>query len=149
MTNTAVMALEAGNRVAEELRGRLKMKGVLVEMAKLGQIIELRCEMPQCYCPKGRTHFDPRSKTPTDWAPNPDHHPIPRRAKGTLQRDNVRLAHVFCNRNRDGWHTRIAAMLGQDMSLDQIAKSLNRRKVPRPDGQAAWTARFVRKVFVS
>lgn len=82
MTNTAVMALEAGDRVAEELRGRLKMKGVLVEMAKLGQILELRCEMPQCYCPKGRTHFDPRSKTLTDWAPNPDHHPIPGGRRG-------------------------------------------------------------------
>ncbi len=134
--------------MAEALEN-LKMTGILIEMAKLGQIIELRCEMPQCYCPKGPSYFDPRSNPLPEWAPNEDHYPVPKRAKGTLRRDNVRLAHVYCNGNRDGWHTKIAAMLERDMSLDQIAKTLNRQKSSRPDGKGIWTAKFVRRVFVS
>jgi hypothetical protein len=56
---------------------------------------------------------------------------------------------VYCNSIREGWHTRIAAMLAKDMSVDQIGKALNRRKIPRPDGKGLWTAKFVRRVFVS
>src|SRR6266511_1272213 len=69
---------EAWQALAEEMRERLKIRGVLVQMAERGQLIELRCEMPRCFCPKGRGYFDPKSVPMTEWAPNPDHYPIDR-----------------------------------------------------------------------
>jgi len=54
-----------GETVAEQLRA-LGTRGVLVQMAERGQIFELRCEMPKCYCHKGRGHFDPRSTPPDE-----------------------------------------------------------------------------------
>jgi hypothetical protein len=142
-------SVEMGSRVAEELRSRLGMRGVLVKVAERGQMIELRCEMPQCYCPKGRDYFDPKSAPMTDWAPNTDHHPTPRAAGGKLTPDNVRLSHVFCNNTAYGWRQRIKAMLERGKSLDQIADELNLKKVPRPHGRPTWTASDVREVFVS
>lgn len=55
-------AYDAGmdHAVADELRA-LRVRGVLVQMAERRQIIELRCEMPQCYCHKGRVYFEPRT----------------------------------------------------------------------------------------
>ena len=50
--------------MGDTLAGRLRelgTRGVLVQMAQRGQIIELRCEMPKCYCHKGRGYFDPKS----------------------------------------------------------------------------------------
>jgi hypothetical protein len=140
---------DAGDQtLAEDLRAR-GVKGVLVQMAERGQLMELRCEMPQCYCPKGRAHFDRRSNPMTDWAPNPDHYPVPKWAHGHLGPDNVRLAHAFCNRTDYGWRTSIKSMLAKGKSLEQIADTLNRRKVRRPHGQVTWTGDGVRKVFVS
>ena len=49
-----------GDTLADRLRA-LGTRGVLVQMAQRGQIIELRCEMPKCYCHKGRGYFEPRS----------------------------------------------------------------------------------------
>jgi hypothetical protein len=46
--------------VAEAMR-RLGLRGGLIQMAERGQIMKLECEMPQCYCPKGRRHFQERS----------------------------------------------------------------------------------------
>jgi hypothetical protein len=40
----------AERSVADQLR-ELKVKGILVQMAERGQILELKCEMPQCYHP--------------------------------------------------------------------------------------------------
>jgi hypothetical protein len=37
----------ADSSVADQLRA-LGMKGVLVQMAERGQLLALRCEMPQC-----------------------------------------------------------------------------------------------------
>src|SRR5439155_2899617 len=103
-----------------------------------------RCEMPQCYCPKGRAYFDVRRTPLTAWAPNPDHYPILKMAGGQLRFDNVRLAHVLCNRTDYGWRMSIKNMLAKGMSLQQIADTLNRRKVPRPHGEISWTASKVR-----
>jgi hypothetical protein len=64
--------------MGDTLAGRLPAlgtRGVLVQMAQRGQIIELRCEMPKCYCHKGRGYFEPRSTPLPDWAPSPDHYP--------------------------------------------------------------------------
>lgn len=53
-----------GDTLVDRLREELGVRGVLVQMAKRRQIIELRCEMPSCYCHKGRAHFDPKSHLP-------------------------------------------------------------------------------------
>lgn len=137
-----------GETVAEQLRA-LGTRGVLVQMAERGQIIELRCEMPKCYCHKGRGHFDPRSTPLTSWAPSPDHYPRLKADGGHLVAWNVRLAHVLCNREDYGWRMRIRRMLEEGMSLEEIAEDLNRKGIRRPHGSAKWSPSAVRKAFVS
>ena len=95
-----------GIKAADELVER-GVRGVLLQMAKSGQIIELRCEMPKCYCHKGRAHFEPRSTPLSDWAPSPDHYPRLKSDGGHLVPWNVRLSHVLCNREDYGWRMRI------------------------------------------
>ena len=63
--------------------------------------------------------------------------------------DNVRLAHRLCNRRDYEWRTRINAMLGKRMSLEEIAVKLNAETVPTIHGTNRWTAASVRKAFVS
>ena len=76
MTATAATAKSRpGDTIADCLREELGVRGVLVQMAKRRQIIELRCEMPSCYCHKGRAHFDPKSHPPGPWELSPDHLP--------------------------------------------------------------------------
>ena len=126
----------------------LGVRGVLLQMARDGQIIDVRCEMPQCYCFRGRRHFD--SRLPAfDWSPTPDHYPRLKAHGGHLTPDNVRLAHRLCNQRDYGWRMRINAMLGKRMSLDDIAAKLNAKKVPAIHGTNRWTAAAVRKAFVS
>jgi hypothetical protein len=126
----------------------LGVRGVLLQMARDGQIIDVRCEMPQCYCFRGRRHFDPRLPT-TDWSPTPDHYPRLKAHGGHLTPDNVRLAHKLCNQRDYLWRMRINAMLGKRMSLEDIATNLNDKKVPTIHGTNHWTAAAVRKAFVS
>jgi hypothetical protein len=71
---TELALARMGDTLAARLRA-LGTRGALVQMAQRGQITELRCEMPKCYCHKGRGYFDPRSTPLTDWAPSPDHYP--------------------------------------------------------------------------
>jgi hypothetical protein len=137
-----------GDTVVDQLRA-LGTRGVLVQMARRGQIIELRCEMPQCYCHQGRGYFDPRSTPLTDWAPSPDHYPRLKADGGHLVPWNVRLSHVLCNRQDYGWRMRIRRMLENGMSLEQIAENLNHKRVRRPHGTAKWSAAAVREAFVS
>jgi hypothetical protein len=63
-----------GHTLADRLRA-LGTRGVLLQMAQRGQILELRCEMPMCYCHKGRGYFEPRSSPLPAWAPTADHYP--------------------------------------------------------------------------
>jgi Recombinase len=140
---------EAWEARAEYMREHLNLSGVLVQLAKRGQLLDLQCEMPSCYCPKGRKHFDAKTNPMTDWAPNPDHYPILRMAGGELKADNIRLAHVRCNNIDYRWRTSIKPMLAEGMSLSEIAAELNKKRVPRPHGEPTWTARSVRRVFVS
>ena len=138
--------------MGDTLAGRLRAlgtRGVLVQMAERGQIIELRCEMPKCYCQKGRGYFESRSHPPPDWAPSPDHYPKLKADGGHLVAWNVRLSHVLCNREDYGWRMRIRRMLEKGMSLDEIAENLNRKGIRRPHGSATWSAASVRKAFVS
>ena len=103
-------------------------------MAQRGQIIELRCEMPKCYCHKGRGYFEPRSTPLPDWAPSPDHYPRLKADGGQLVPWNVRLSHVLCNREDYGWRMRIRRMLEKGMSLEEIAENLNHKGIRRPHG---------------
>lgn len=117
-------------------------------MARDGQIIDVRCEMPRCYYYRGRREFDPRSPR-SDWSPTPDHYPRLKAHGGHLTRDNVRLAHLLCNNRDYGWRMKINAMLAKRMSLEEIAARLNAQKVPAIHGTNRWTAASVRKAFVS
>jgi len=147
---TRFMSPEAtmGETVGYQLRA-LGTRGVLVQMAERGQIIELRCEMPMCYCHKGRGYFEPRSTPLTNWAPSPDHYPRLKADGGHLVPWNVRLAHVLCNQQDYLWRMRIRRMLEKGMSLEEIAENLTRKRVRRPHGRQTWSATAVRKAFVS
>jgi hypothetical protein len=140
--------------LAQQLR-ELGVRGVLVKMAEHGQLLELKCEMPTCYCPQGSRHFEARPRTTPlpRWAVNPDHYPKLKMDGGHLDPWNVRLAHVFCNVMDVGWRRRIRAMLEKNptMSFEQIAEALNRKlsvHVP-PDAKGEWTAELVRRAYVS
>ncbi len=131
---------------------RLGVHGILWQLAQHGQIVDVRCEMPQCYCSRGRRHFDPRSPRGSggsDWEPTADHYPRLKEHGGHLTPDNVRLAHRLCNRRDYSWRIKINAMLGKRMSLEEIAEELNARQVPTIHGTNRWTASSVRKAFVS
>ena len=138
----------AGASVVEKLEA-LGVRGILRQLAQDGQIIDVRCEMPQCYCFRGRRYFDPRSAGPSDWEPTADHYPRLKAHGGHLTPDNVRLAHRLCNRRDYRWRMKINAMLGKRMSLEEIAERLNAEKVPTIHGTNRWTAASVRKAFVS
>ena len=146
--NTTSSEAIMGDKLVARLRA-LGTRGVLVQMAQCGQIIELRCEMPNCYCHKGRGYFDKRSTPLTDWAPSPDHYPRLKSDGGHLDPWNVRLSHVLCNREDYGWRMKIRRMLEKGMSLDEIAANLNHNGIRRPHGSATWSATSVRKAFVS
>ena len=126
----------------------LGVRGVLRQVARDGQILDVRCEMPQCYCPRGRGSFDQVS-TGSDWSPTADHYPRLKAHGGHLTPDNVRLAHRLCNRRDYGWRLRINEMLRNRMSLEDIAADLNAKKVPPIHGAERWTPASVRKAFVS
>ena len=128
----------------------LGVRGILRQLAQDGQIVDVRCEMPQCYCFRGRKYFDPKSPPPlSDWSPTADHYPRLKIHGGHLTPDNVRLAHRLCNRVDYGWRMRINAMLAKGMSLEEIADQLNAKKVPTIPDTNHWTASAVRKAFVS
>lgn len=137
-----------GETLADRLRA-LGTGGVLVKMAQRGQLLELRCEMPMCYCHKGRDYFEPMASPVPIWAPTADHYPRLKADGGHLVPWNVRLSHSRCNKMDAGWRSRIRRMLEKKMSLEEIAESLNRQGVRRPHGSVTWTAANVRKAFVS
>ena len=138
----------ADGSVADQLRA-LGMKGVLVQMAERGQLLAMRCEMPQCYHHRGRGAFDRVTTPRTKWAPSPDHYPILKSAGGHLRPENVRLSHVWCNNRDYGWRTQIRTLLAKDKSLAEIAEVLNNKGIPPAHGTNRWTAAMVRKAYVS
>lgn len=139
---------DAGETAVAKLKG-LRVRGILMQLAKDGQLVDVQCEMPQCYYFRGRRRFEPRSARPTDWEPTADHYPRLKMHGGHLTPDNVRLAHRLCNRRDYQWRKKINAMLGKRMSLEEIAEQLNAEKVPAIHGTNRWTAASVRKAFVS
>jgi hypothetical protein len=142
------MAGAAPKQTAVERLQDLGVRGILMKLARDGQIVDVRCEMPQCYCSRGRRYFDPRS-APSDWDPTADHYPRLKMHGGHLTADNVRLAHRLCNRRDYAWRKKINALLGKEMSLKEIAERLNAEKVPTIHRTNRWTAASVRKAFVS
>ena len=126
----------------------LGVSGILRQLASDGQIVDVRCEMPQCYCFRGRRYFEPRSER-SDWDPTADHYPRLKMHGGQLTPDNVRLAHKVCNQRDYIWRMNINARLGKRMSLEEIADTLNEEKVPTIHGTNRWTAASVRRAFVS
>ena len=90
MAKAAAGAGSADSSVADQLR-ELGVRGVLVQMAERGQLLALKCEMPQCYHHKGRGAFDQVTTPRTKWAPSPDHYPVLKSAGGHLRPENVRL----------------------------------------------------------
>jgi len=121
-----------------------------MQLARDGQLIDVRCEMPQCYCFRGRTYFEPRpAGSWSDWEPTADHYPRLKAHGGHLTPDNVRLGHRLCNRRDYTWRMKINALLGKRMSLQEIAEKLNAENVPTIHGTNRWTAASVRKAFVS
>jgi hypothetical protein len=139
---------QATGQTAVEKLEALRVRGILRQLAQDGQILDVRCEMPQCYSFRGRRYFEPRGPY-SDWEPTADHYPRLKMHGGHLTPDNVRLGHRLCNRRDYEWRTRIDAMLGKRMSLQQIAEQLNAQKVPTIHGTNRWTAASVRKAFVS
>ena len=144
-----IRTLLAKGKSLAEIAEVLNRKGVLVQMAERGQLLDLKCEMPQCYHHKGRAAFDPVAKTRTKWAPSPDHYPILKSAGGQLVPENVRLSHTWCNNRDYGWRTQIRTLLSKGKSLAEIAETLNRKEVPPAHGTNRWTAAMVRKAYVS
>jgi hypothetical protein len=134
-----------GQTATEKIEA-LGVRGILWQLARDGQIIDVRCEMPQCF--RGRSYFEPRSGR-ADWSLTADHYPRLKMHGGRLTPDNVRLAHRVCNQRDYLWRMRINAMLGKRMSLEEIAKELNVTKVPTIHGTNRWTPASVRKAFVS
>ena len=126
----------------------LGVRGILWQLARDGQIVDVRCEMPQCYCFRGRRCFEPRSPG-ADWMLTADHYPRLKMHGGHLTPDNVRLAHRLCNQRDYIWRKKINALLGKRMSLEKIAEKLNAEKDPTVHGTNKWTAASVRKAFVS
>ena len=83
--------------VAEELR-RLGVRNILITAAEQGKLIEVRCEMPTCFCPDElgwRSFFEPVHMI--DWMPTLDHIAL-KSEGGRKTLENSRLAHRFCNR---------------------------------------------------
>ena len=126
----------------------LGVTGIIWRLARDGQLNEIVCEMPQCYCFRGRRKFEHRS-TRSDWELTADHYPRLKKDGGQLTHNNVRLAHRLCNRRDYTWRTKINAMLAKRMSLTEIAERLNAEDVPTIHGTNRWTAASVRKAFVS
>jgi hypothetical protein len=88
--------IEAGRKVASELRERYKVRGILITAAECGCITELRCAMPYCFAAdSGR--FDPLDLPLGPWMPTHEHFPLAKRDKGKREVTNAVLAHRRCN----------------------------------------------------
>lgn len=135
-----------GHVLAQRLRD-FGVRGQLVTMAEAGQLFDLRCEMPTCYCPEGRKHFVKKAQPMPEWAPNVDHSPLMRMLGGERGPDNVRLAHVVCNNRDIGFQRLVGKRLAEHDSLSEIADRLNHRNIRLPHGQKNWTPRLVRDVY--
>jgi hypothetical protein len=118
---TSAVSADAGETPVERLEA-LDVRGILWQLARDGQLIEVRCEMPQCYCLRGRRYFAPRSPL-TDWSPTADHYPRLKMHGGHLTPDNVRLAHKLCNRRDYLWRRRSTRCSGSECRWSRSPRS--------------------------
>ena len=88
--------VEAGKKVAQQLRDHYRARGVLLTAAEAGYISELRCRMPHCFA-DARDHFDPLGLPLGPWMPTHEHFPLAKRFKGKREVTNTVLAHRRCN----------------------------------------------------
>jgi hypothetical protein len=123
--------------------------GVFHVMALDGQLLELKCETPKCYCEQGRAYFPKPPVPDSDWDPTLDHYPILKSNGGHKDPWNVRLAHKLCNREDFAWRDRVTRMIKEHRSLVEMADELNRVGVPHPFGEGPWTPESVRSAFVA
>jgi hypothetical protein len=89
-----------GAEAARELKD-LGAKRILIKAAELGYITEVRCGMPECFCPEelgGAWYFEPVTAQLSDWMPTLEHFPLSKRDGGRESVDNAILAHRLCNR---------------------------------------------------
>ena len=88
--------VRAGKKVAQVLRDRYRVRGVLITAAEAGYISELRCSMPHCFA-EARDYFEPLRLPLGPWMPTHEHFPLAKRFKGTRAITNSILAHRRCN----------------------------------------------------
>ncbi len=115
-------------------------------MAERGQLLALKCEMPQCYHHKGRGGFDPVGTPGDRWTPSRDHYPILKSDGGKFVAENVRLSHSWCNKRDYGGGRRS----GRIAREGQVPRRHRRDAEPqgsspahtaRTDGRPPWCAR--------
>ncbi len=135
--------------IADELVEIGIAEGVFHVMAHDGQLLELRCETPKCYCPDGRGFFPKPPLPDSEWDPTLDHYPILKSNGGHKDPWNVRLAHKLCNREDFAWRDRVTRMIKEHRSLQEMAEELNRVGALHPHGAGPWTAESVRAAFVT
>ena len=129
---TPAAPADAGETPVEKLEA-LGVRGILRQLARDGQLIEVRCEMPPVLLLPGslplRVEIDgfrlgadrrPLSET-QDARRSPHPRQRPARASACNQRDYI-------------WRKKINALLGKRMSLEEIAEQLNVKKVPTIHG---------------
>lgn len=135
--------------IEQRLRDLGISRGVLIKMARNGQLLEVPCEMPYCYHSSRKAFAEP-SIPKTDWELNFDHYPTLSSDGGRREPGNARLAHVYCNRVDRGRRLQIRELLNDGKTLREIADTLNRRtRIRVPNGYGAWTPGLVRKAQVS
>lgn len=88
--------IEAGRKLAGELRDRYNVLRILLASAEAGCITELRCAMPYCFA-SARDHFIPHALPLGPWMPTHEHFPLAKRFKGKREITNAVLAHRRCN----------------------------------------------------
>src|SRR4051812_8404100 len=126
----------------------LGVRGILLRLARDGQLVDVRCEMPQCYCPLGRRHFEQISPG-AHWMPTADHYPRLKMHGGRLTADNVRLAHRVCNQRDYLWRGRIKAKLAGRGVLGEDAPPLEAANGSTNYGPKKLTAGSVRQAILS
>src|SRR5439155_21352532 len=102
-------AADAEETPVEKLESLGVRRGILRRLARDGQIIDVRCEMPQCYCFRGRSYFEPISPG-ADWMPTADHYPRLKMHGGRLTPGHVPLARRVRHQREYLWRMRVDAM---------------------------------------
>ena len=88
--------IEAGKKVAQALRERYRVRGVLVTAAEAGYVTNLHCAMPHCFA-ESREEFVALGLPLGPWMPTHEHFPLAKRHKGKRDVTNSVLAHRRCN----------------------------------------------------